>query len=262
MPSPLFEFFEAVAEELVPAASRVITRDDLKIDDQAAFVFDELKEEMGAATTAEAIEKAVAALAAHFAARGAQMPFSYDPATGRFTVVDADYLAFIKEMRRIRSITTESRNFECSVAERLRRRSTGAVHRVGFPRDLKKKSADFNAHLKLLGFGEKVLFGREKDGGLDILWRLPVGAVPHSPLLSLQCKNGLLNMVDALASVGSGGVSLGVHRGLQSVVHVPCVVFNDYITPKEMSPKPMTFVLLGLTDLAPQPFAPAALELI
>lgn len=261
MPSPLFEFFEAVSEELVPATSRVITRDDLKIDDQTAFVFDELKEEMGASTTAEAIEKAVAALAAHFAARGAALPFSYDIVTGRFTVLDADYLNFIKEMRRIRSLGVHSRKFECSVAERLSRRATGAVHRVGHPRDHKKTSAEFNGHLKLLGFGEKVLFGKEKDGGLDILWMLPVGAVPHRPLVSVQCKNGVIDMVAAHASIGSGGISLGAHRGLQAGVHVPCVVFNDYITPGELTPKALNFVPLGLTDLAPLQ-GPTVVELL
>jgi hypothetical protein len=261
MPSPLFEFFEAIADELVPATSRVITRDDLKIDEQTAFVFDELKEELGASTTAEAIEMAVTALDAHFSARGAMLPFSYDATTGRFTVVDPDYLTFIKEMRRIRSIGIHSRKFECSVAERLGRRATGAVHRVGHPRDQKRRSVEFNSHLKSLGFGEKVLFGKEKDGGLDILWMLPVGAVPHRPLVSVQCKNGVINLDAAHASVGSGGISLGAHRGLQAVVHVPCVLFNDYITSSDLTPKAMNFVPLGLTDLAPLQ-VPAVVELL
>ncbi len=262
MPAPLFAFFEAVADELFPAPSKVITREDMKGDDDSAAIFDDLKEAMEVASTSEAAAKAVEQLEAHFAARGSALPFTYDAATARFTVVDGPYLAFIREMKRIRGLGLHSRTFECQVAERLSLRATGGIHRVGHPRDTKKTQAQFNKHMKTLGFEGRVLYGQEKDGGLDILWKLPLGAVPHSPLVSLQCKNSVIDMKDAYASVTAGGISLGVHTGLQPGVHVSCVVFNDYIQRSRLSPKALNFVPLGLTDLA-APVAPAmVLELI
>jgi hypothetical protein len=33
-------------------------------------------------------------------------------------------------------------------------------------------------------------------------------------------------------------------------VHVPCVLFNDYILPQRLTKKQLNFVPLGLTDLA------------
>jgi len=48
----------------------------------------------------------------------------------------------------------------------------------------------FNEHLRTLGFDRPVALGWDKDGGLDILWLLPIGSIPHRPIVSVQCKNG------------------------------------------------------------------------
>jgi hypothetical protein len=251
MYSPLFEFFEVIAEELSTENSRVLTRSDLQIRDEDSPLLDELKREMNANSTEEAIQRAVAALKTHFEAKGAQLPFDYDAATGRFSARDAQFLSFIKDMSSIRSVAKRSRDFEYGVAERLGQRATGSVHRVGHPRDTKKKSKDFNAHLRTLGFARPVLLGREKDGGLDILWLLPLGTIPHRPIVSVQCKNGKFNIGEADASIGAGSRSFSQHAGLQPSVHVPCVLFNDYIEPTGLTTKQLNFVPLGLTDLAP-----------
>jgi hypothetical protein len=259
--SPLFEFFEVVADELSTEPSRVLTRSDLQIRDEDSPLLDELKREMQANSAEEAIKRAVAALKTHFEEKGAHLPFDYEAETGRFTATDLQFLAFIKDMSSIRSMAKRSRDFEHSVAERLGQRATGEVHRVGYPRDLKKRSKDFNAHLRTLGFAKPVLLGKEKDGGLDILWLLPVGTIPHRPIVSVQCKNGKFDIEAADASIGAGSRSLSQHAGLQPNVHVPCVLFNDYIEPKGMTTKQLNFVPLGLTDLAP-PRQPIAVEFI
>ena len=132
----------------------------------------------------------------------------------------------------------------------LAQRVTGDVHRVGWPRNERARTKEFNEYLRPLGFNGKVLTGREKDGGLDVLWVLPVGTVPHRPLLSVQCKNGLFNLDDADKSVGAAERSLGEHRGLLERIHVPCVLFNDYIHPEMLTTKRLNFVPLGLTDLS------------
>ncbi|MCE5310414.1 MAG: hypothetical protein LLG20_22485 [Acidobacteriales bacterium] len=221
------------------------------MNDDESPLLDDLKRDMKVTSTDEAIQRAVEALRKHFDGKGSRLPFDYDSATGRFTAIDSDYLKFVKEMSSIRSINTKAHDFECSIAKRLGQRATGSIHRVGHPRDQKKKRDDFNAHLKTLGFGRPVLLGHDKDGGFDILWLLPVGTIPHRPLVSVQCKNGKFNMDVADQSVGAGSRSFSQHSGLQPSVHVPCVLFNDYICPDILSAKQLNFVPLGLTDLAP-----------
>jgi hypothetical protein len=207
--------------------------------------------ELKAGSMEEAIVLAVKELELHFSAKGATLPFEYSPKTGRFTAVDSEFLSFVNNMRAIRTIGKRSRDFECTVAQRLDERTTGAIHRVGHPRDIKKTREAFNLHLMTLGFDSPALYGREKDGGFDILWLLPVGSIPHKPIVSIQCKNSEYNIDHAHKSVATAAESFTRHAGLQPVVHVPCVLFNDYITRGMLRPKQMGFVPLGLSDLAP-----------
>lgn len=248
MSVPLFEFFELVAEELSDDGSKVITPDGLKSKGKDSSLLDDMQRDLKANSAEEAIELAVCELEQHFKAKGAALPFDYDPWTGNFQAKDAEFLRFIKEMSGIRSSSNRSHDFECRVAERLQVRATGSIHRVGHPRDIKKKKADFNAHLRTLGFDRQVLLGKEKDGGLDILWQLPLGTIPHRPFVSVQCKNGKFDSDAAQSSIGTGSMSLSQHAGLQSSVHVPCVIFNDYLYPQRLSAKQWNFVPLGLTN--------------
>ena len=108
----------------------------------------------------------------------------------------------------------------------------------------------FNEHLRTLGFDRPVALGWDKDGGLDILWLLPIGSIPHRPIGSVQCKYGEFKMEVADASLGPGSRSFSQHGGLQPSIHVPCVLFNDYLCPTRLPAKQMNFVPLGLSDLA------------
>jgi hypothetical protein len=257
----IFEFFEVIAEELSVQPSRVLTRKDLQLNQEHAPLLDELRDELDAESTEEAIRAAVEFLAEHFQSKGSQLPFAYDESTARFEATDAAFLKFVRDTRNMRSLRQKAKNFEFSVLERLQHRTTGALHRVGFPRDRKKSRKAFNAYLKKLGFNGKVLLGMEKDGGFDILWELPLGAVPHRPIVSVQCKNGEFDMDVAHKTVGAGGISLGQHRGLQPQVHIPCVLFNDYIYSEVFTPKQLNFVPLGISDLS-RPQMPLSVELI
>src|SRR5258707_1411194 len=118
MPTPLFEFFEIIAEELSSEGSRVITRADLQVKDNESPLLDDLKREMKVASTEDAIQRAVERLSQHFEGKGAKLPFDYEAETGRFTAKDHDYLEFVKDMSSIRSINTKSRDFECRGATR------------------------------------------------------------------------------------------------------------------------------------------------
>ena len=249
--SSRFAFFEIVAEELCREPSRVITRSDPRLGDDDAPLFDALKAETKRSSTEDAIRAAVDWLDEHFRGKGSLLPFAYDPDSGRFTATDIPYLEFIKRMKDIRTIGKRSQQFELEVMEKLRGRVTGSLHRVGAPRTRMRKRAEFNAYLKTLGFADNVILGREKDGGLDILWLLPIGTIPHRPIVSVQCKNTEFDLDDGNASLGTGKSSLGQHRKLQPDVHVPCVLYNDYVYPEVVPPKAMNFVPLGLTDLSP-----------
>jgi hypothetical protein len=251
MPKPLFEFFEVVAEELCLNTSRVITRDDLEVrggDDSQLLI--DLQKQMKVATAPEAIAKAISALRMHFQGKGADLPFEYDQQTGRFRATDLDFLVFVREMRNMRSIGKRSRDFECYVAQWLSLRASGQIHRVGHPWRKKKLRATFNNYLGALGFNSHVLMGKEKDGGLDILWLLPLGTLPHRPIVSVQCKNGEFDLPEADGSLGATKRSLDQHTGLQPGAHILCVFFNDYVYREMLTTKRLEFVPLGLTDLA------------
>lgn len=250
MPSATFEFFEAIAEELCSEPSRVITRSGFQLNEEQAPLLDNLKEETKSATSEQAMQAAIAKLDKHFKSKHSTIPFKYTVETGFFEALDLPFLQFIMQMRNIRSIGKRSRDFEVEVMKKLSGRVTGSLHRVGHPRDVKRKSSEFNDHLKTLGFKGNVLLGKEKDGGLDILWVLPIGSVPHQPIVSVQCKNGEFDIGEGDKSVGAGSRSLATHAGLQGHVHVPCVLFNDYLYPEMITAKPLNFVPLGLTDLS------------
>lgn len=249
MPSPLFQFFEMVAEELTLEESRVLTALDFDPAGNDSSVLDELRTQLGVITNDEAIRVAVKDLAEHFEARGSRLPFSFDAASSRFRAIDKEYLKLIADMREIRGEGKSSKTFELSVMGRMKLRVTGSLHRVGHPRDVHKQRDAFNAYLANIGFNGSVLLGQEKDGGLDILWELPIGAKPHRPLVSLQCKNSVYHLKDGDASCGPSKRSLNQHKGLMSEVHVLCVFFNDYITHDLLPKKAMNWVALGLSDL-------------
>ena len=251
MPSPLFQFFEMIAEELTLEESRVLTVADFDPAGDDASVLDDLRKQLGVMTNDEAMKEGVKRLREHFEARGSQLPFTYDEVSGRFKAADHEYLKFVTEIREIRGQGKNSKTFEVGVMERMKARVTGALHRVGHPRTKCRKATQFNKYLAdNLGFDGYVPLGsKEKDGGFDILWALPLGALPHRPLVSVQCKNGVYRLKDADASCGPSKRSLGQHSGLLADVHVMCVLFNDYITNDVLPKKAMQFVPLGLSDL-------------
>jgi hypothetical protein len=251
MLTPTFRLFESVCNELVGAESVVITREDFVVDGAEAPLMDELDLEYRRSDDDGALNDAVSWLSEHFSLKGASLPFSYDPVTSRFTARDAEYIDFIDLMRNIRSNPRLSAEFERRVTQRLALRTTGVLHRVGWKRAKNAQVKKFNGYLqKHLGFTQNVLLGKEKDGGLDIVWAPPIGSFPHRPLVSVQCKNGEFDRTVADASLGTSRGSLDRQGGLLPDVHLYCVMFNDYITPNALPRKRVGFVPLGISDLA------------
>jgi hypothetical protein len=246
-----FRLFEAVCNELAGAESVVLTRDDFVVDGPKAPLMDDLDFEYRRSDDDGALNDAVAALSKHFESRGASLPFSYESSTGRFTARDPKFIDFVDLMRSIRSNPKMSSEFERKVTERLALRTTGVIHRVGWQRTKNQTLKKFNQYLqKQLGFTKSVVGGKEKDGGLDIIWAPPIGAFPHRPLVSVQCKNGEYDRPTADASLGTTKSSLDRQDGLFPDVHLYCVMFNDYITPENLPEKRIGFVPLGISDLA------------
>src|ERR1700692_2859200 len=127
MLTPTFRLFESVCNELAGAGSVVMTRDDFVVDGPKAPLMDELDVEYQRSDDNGALNDAVASLSKHFASKGASLPFSYNPTTGRFTTVDAKYIDFVDLMRNIRSTPHMSAEFERKVTERLALRTTGVL---------------------------------------------------------------------------------------------------------------------------------------
>ncbi len=249
MPNPTFTLFEAIAVELSDTNSRVLTDRDWERADENNPFLDELGRQYSTSRE-HAIPLAVADIERHFNARDSMMPFAYDQDSGRFETVDKTYLAFIGSMISLRSTGVVSKAFEIAVLQRLALRVTGSIHRVGFPRNRLRKIPACNTHLASLGFGNGALRSRQKDGGLDIIWILPLGAFPYKPLVIVQCKNGELNWKDADTSYASCHRTLHKHTALTQDAHLQCVLFNDYVTHDVLPGDAMQYVPLGLSDLA------------
>jgi hypothetical protein len=250
MLSATFRLFESLCNELASAESVILTPDDSIVDGVKSPLIADLELEYHRSDDS-ALADAVNFLAQHFELRGATLPFTYDHATGKFTALDRTYIDFVDLMRNIRSNPRRSSEFEVRATERLALRTTGVIHRVGWQRTKNQRVKTFNQYLeKQLGFTRPVLLGKEKDGGLDILWSPPLGSFPHRPLVSMQCKNGEYNRAVADASVQVTKSSLDRQEGLFADVHVYCVLFNDYITSETLPEKRVGFVPLGISDLA------------
>lgn len=258
--TPTFQFFEDVCRELFFSTEAVLPEDTFlsSVDYYGNRIEDflrDLQDEYHELDPHAVVPRALSALTEHFKARGSNLPFTYDLPTRSFKVEDGSYIEFVAKASGMRGVRKDSRAFEVAAAQRLSKRGIGSFHRTGWPRLKNKKVIEFNQYLRPLGFDNRVAFGKEKDGGFDILWVLPLGAVPHRPILSFQCKNGSYDIEDAFKSNGKTEMSFGCHEGLLSSVHTLCVVFNDYIEEKMLLKKPFPFVPLGLSDLA-EPLVP------
>ena len=106
------------------------------------------------------------------------------------------------------------------------------------------------AHLKQhFGFKDDVLSGRDKDGGFDILWLVPLGADGYRSVFSIQCKNGKFRDEDAAKSVADAERSLHKHGGILDRGHVSCVVFNDYLEMSSQFKRGVSYIPVGISDL-------------
>ena len=118
------------------------------------------------------------------------------------------------------------------------------------PRETAKTHGQLVAHLQNMGFEKKCLEAKDKDGGLDILWMPPLGAVPIRPIVVVQCENGYFNEDEATKSAGRAKRTLNRHSVVQEH-KIIYTVFNDYIDEQYVSPAGCwVFVPLGLSDLA------------
>ncbi len=256
--NPAFELFEEICGELSNQDETVLTDDDF-----TPAMLERVKRWAGEAGAHSAITKALDYLSSHFHARGSTLPFKYDLNSGRVSVLNREYLDFVSNSTDQRSSPKKAKNFELATSKYLSTRLTGTMHRVGSPRKKHKKLREFAAYLvKEFKFRDGVLVGRDKDGGLDILWFPPLGAFPFRAMVSIQCKNTPYDKEEGLESVGRAAQTLRrhSHAGAEGN-HLHCVVYNDYIDEKLMDhARDVGFVPLGLSDLAPLNAPPCALK--
>jgi hypothetical protein len=253
--TPTFQFFEDICGELYSSDEAVLPEDTFlssqnERGDRNEDLLRDLQDEYKELDPLAAVPRALTALRDHFRARGSELPFAYDLPTRSFSVVDKPYIEFVFKASGMRGVPQDSRAFEIATANRLSKRGIGSFHRTGWPRSTNKTAKEFNQYLQGMGFDNRVHVGNQKDAGFDILWMLPLGAVPRRPILSFQCKNGSYDITAAGASNVTTQMSFSCHEGLSNTVHTLCVIFNDYIDERILSKKPFPFVPLGLSDLA------------
>jgi len=241
---PAFELFELICQELVSRAEIILP------DDELPDIVEDLKNKYQETDHLKALKLAVGDLIEHFRARGSRLPFDFDVTTGRFSSTDAEYVNFISVARGSRGVgSADSKDFEIHTLNRLVRRLTGRICRVGWPRDTHKKKAELEAYLCTLGFEKESLERYSKDGGLDLLWLPPLGAIPIRPLVSIQCKNTYFDADVAAASTARASKTLRHHAYSRGHHHLMFVVFNDYIDTAYAERGGWNFLPLGLSDL-------------
>ena len=258
MLSPTFVLFEFVCVALQPTPVCFITDEDLGADpggqvgSASGNILAAVRNEYEVSDNQTALTLAHEQLERHFAARHSDLPYTCDLNTRQFTSRDQEFVRFVAEVSGRRSSgSIYAKQFETAACERLSMKVTGTLHNVGYPRMVDKSALQFKSYLKKLGFDNRVILGEERDGGLDILWFPPLGAHPVSPVVSLQCKNGLFSRTVAREASARTAETLLCHRMLRgNGVHLTAVLFNDYIEPERLPNKPITYVPLGLSDLA------------
>lgn len=247
--SVIFELFEILCNELERRTDAQIIN-EAKLGDPELLA--ELKGTFQETNEAKAFERAVKALEEHFNDRGAKLPFSYDLSTREFTPQDHDYLDFISLVSGLRGKGIDSRDFEIAALERLKHRLTGSIRRVGHPRDVHKRKVEYLSYLRKLGFDTNALEARDKDGGFDILWLPPLGAVPLRPIVAFQCKNSKFDEKDASASTERAKRTFSRHSQLRRSGTMHIAIFNDYIENVQYVGRATGwgFLPIGLSDLA------------
>jgi len=258
MLSASFELFEFVCTELKGRDECFITNEDLgsetedqtggKLDD----VLDNLRQEHGVADNQAAISAALQSLEQHFKSRRSVLPFSYELHIRKFKTQDPEFIRFIADASARRSSGGRyAKEFENETCNRLVKKVTGVLHNVGDPRKKLKTAIQYKGYLNQLGFDNRVVLGRERDAGLDILWSPPLGASPVAPIVSLQCKNALFSRSLAREASARTAETLECHRMLRGEGgYLSAIVFNDYIDPTRLPDKPIKYIPLGLSDLA------------
>src|SRR5436190_6697929 len=130
MPNSTFELFEAVCGELVTRDSFVLTERLI-----STGILEDLKNVYKKTVTEQALSAAMQAIADHFKAREAKLPFTYDPTNMMATATDKEYLKYVTEAREIRGNPKKARDFEVAACNRLSKRlNLGAFHHTGWPR--------------------------------------------------------------------------------------------------------------------------------
>jgi hypothetical protein len=247
--NPAFDLFEEICDELSGQGESIL------IDDQfSPETLEDVKHWFKETAAMPAVTKALAYLRGHFEARGSELPFTYDLATGRAMAINREYIDFVSDSLNQRGIPKESRDFEIATSRQIAKKLTGILRRVGSPRTKHKTREQFAAYLvKEFGFEKEVLVRNDKDGGFDILWFPPLGSFPFRAMVSIQCKNSPYSRDEGFKSVGRAKQSLKRHSHARAEeTHLHCVLYNDYIDEGVVRHAiHAEFVPLGLSDLAP-----------
>lgn len=246
MPSPTFEVFETICDELSSVGQTYLSSKSF-----SPSIIQKLQRTYGNASPEESFRKCLQTLSQHFFRRSAKLPFTYNHDSLFFRTLNKKFVDFVALARAIRSEGDESKVFEIAAANRLFSMITGDVQRIGWPRDDYSTVAEFRGYLQKPGFEDYAVEANDRDCGFDVIWFPPLGAVPLRAMISLQCKNSSVDFNDAAASVARARRTLARHSVLRAPeVTLFYVLFNDYIDELFFTRySGWPFVPLGLTDL-------------
>src|SRR5271168_1278588 len=114
MSKPAFELFELICVQLKDAQQFVLT--ERAIPQTLAA---EIKRAFRQPAFENALQSSINHLSAHFLAKGAQLPFTYDHNTGIVQPVDHAFIQFVTAMNGVRTVGKDSKAFERAVCTRL-----------------------------------------------------------------------------------------------------------------------------------------------
>jgi len=250
MPAPVFEFFETLCSDLKDVDEFVLTDRVL-----SEALVPQLQHYFQRPAFEDYVAAAIGWLQRHFAVKTSVFPFAFHPDTGIVRCQDRNYIDFICAARDARGDRARAKGFEDAIGTRLvRRLRAGNVYNVGWPRERRRKRAEFIEYLGTLGFEDDALRPRDKDGGLDLLWLPALGSIPIRPIVLFQCKNGLVNPGSIREANNSAVFASRVihhHSHMRSHgVYMSFVIFNDYLDREiEDLVAGLQYAPLGLSDL-------------
>ena len=240
----VFSAFEMMVEEALARGGEWL------FEHEEIEQISEVQRELKAGSAQDAIKALKNFLEEYFKDRHSPPIIEISVNPNRIRIVSNDSAKFIKAAMRVRNNQRNAKEFENIISDELSKKLTGEVINIGYPRK-DKKVRIFKDKLKELGIDVSILRKKVKDGGLDILWVLPLGKRSEIPFVNFQCKNKDIPGKDVDASVIEARRTFARHTYFKNPELMPIfVVMNTYLCEEIVAGSSgQGYVYLGLTEI-------------